>query len=342
MIVTIAGNGQPGHDGDGGPALAAQLGTPAGVAVAPDGAIYFAEYQYACIRRVHADGTIITIAGRAEEEGYAGDGGPATDALLQGPDGLAILPDGSVCIADSGNDRIRVINPNGIIRTIAGAGESGYSGDGGPATQATFLTPYDVALGPDGSLYIADTDNFCIRRVDPSGRINTIAGTGVAGYSGDGGPATAAQLNRPFALALSRNGSLYVADYSNSRVRRIRSDGTIETVAGTGTWGYDGDDRPATLAALNGPIGIAVGPDDEIYIADNHNHRVRVIKPDGRIGTVAGSGQPGYAGDGGPPAEAQLQWPAALVFDQHGHLYVADSGNNRIRRISANALGTGT
>jgi sugar lactone lactonase YvrE len=336
LISSIAGNGRwPGHEAREGPALAAQLGQPAGVAVAANGAVYFTEYDYACIRKVQPDGTIVTLVGGDDvEEGDAGDGGPASAALLRSPYGLALLPDGSLYIADSGNDRIRVISPDGIIRTAFGTGESGYSGDGGSASEAVFLTPCGLALGVDGSLYIADTDNSCIRRVEPGGRICAIAGTGVAGYSRDGRPAKTAQLNRPFGIAMSRTGSLYVADYGNSRVRCIRSDGTIDTVAGTGLWGYDGDEGPATLAASNGPIAIAVGPGDEICVSDNHNNRVRIIHTDGRIGTLAGTGQPGYAGDGGPAAEAQLKHPAGLAFGQHGHLYLADSGNYRIRRIS--------
>jgi len=227
----------------------------------------------------------------------------------------------------------------GVITTVAGNGISSYSGDGGPAERASLGRPFDVALGPDGALYIADPDNNCIRKVDPKGIITTVAGDGTCGYSGDGGPATHARLNNPLGVAVGPDGSLYIADESNHRIRRVRRDGIIVTIAGNGRKGYSGDGGRATKASLNTPSDVAVGPDSSFYIADLNNQRIRKVDPRGIITTVAGDGwsnkkgEGRYSGDGGPATEASLNSPISVAVGTDGTVYVADRDNQRIRKV---------
>ena len=279
------------------------------------------------------NGTITTVAGNGTE-GYTGDGGPATSAQLNWPRDMAMGEDGSLYIADTDNHRIRKVNSDGTISTVVGTGTSGYSGDGGPATTAQLNRPRDVEVGEDGSLYIADTDNHCIRKVTPDGVINTLAGIGTSGYSGDGGPATNAQLAWPQDVAVGTDGSLYFTDTGNHRIRKVSPEGRISTVAGTGVCGYTGDATPATTAQLARPRGVATGIDGCLYIGDTENHRVRKIAPDGTITTVAGSGTEGYSGDGDPATSAQLAWPRGVALGVDGSLYIADCGNSVIRKVA--------
>ncbi|HVQ00198.1 MAG TPA: RHS repeat-associated core domain-containing protein [Candidatus Thermoplasmatota archaeon] len=300
-------------------------------------------------RSAAAIGNIITTAA-GTEVGYSGDGGPAAQAKLSSPAGVAVGPDGSIYIADSGNNRIRRVGTDGIINTVAGIGvdpngHGGYSGDGGPATQAMFNFPYGVAAGPDGSIYIADLYNHRIRRVGPDGIINTVAGNGSQGYSGDGGPATQASLHNPMGVAVGPDGSIYIADSGNNRIRRVGTDGIITTVAGVGITLNLGDGGPATQAGLSDPQGVAVGLDGSIYIADSVWHRIRRVGTDGIINTVAGTGvntfhsdDYGYSGDGGPAAQAQLHHPTGVAVGPDGSIYIADSNNNRIRRVSSDGI----
>src|SRR5262249_8824576 len=213
----------------------------------------------------------------------------------------------------------------------AGNGSYGFSGDGGPATQAQLGFPAKVAVAPDGSLYIADLLN--IRRVGPDGLITTAAGNGTFGYSGDGGPALQAQLRFPIGVAVAPDGSLYIADTYNNRIRRVAPDGLITTVAGNGTNGSGGDGGPAIQAQLNEPFGIAVGPDGSLYIAERQNSRIRRVSPDGIITTIVGDGTFGYSGDSGPAFQAHLDSPYDVAIGPDGSLYIADVGNNRIRRV---------
>ena len=222
---------------------------------------------------------------------------------------------------------------DGIITTVAGTGSLGFSGDDGLATAASLSSPIDVMLGPDGSLYIADRGNQRVRRVGPDGIITTVAGTGTRGFSGDGGLATAASLNAPSGIALGPDGSLYIADQSNHRVRRVRPDGIITTVAGTGTQGFSGDGGLATAASLSAPIGVALSPDGSLYIVDTSNQRVRWVGPDGIITTVAGTGTQGFSGDGGAATAARLSLPFDVVLGPDRSLYIADSFNHRVRRV---------
>ncbi len=335
-IETLAGNGVAGYGGDGGFAADGVLNSPFDVAVDAAGYVYVADRGNHRIRRIGPDGTIETFAGTGVA-GYGGDGGPGRrpgGALLNGPIGVAVDAAGYVYIADHANHRIRRIATDGTIDTFAGIGVAGYSGDGGPATEARLNHPMSVAVDSAGNVYVADSENHSIRRIGLGGTIETVAGTGVAGDGGDGGPATAARLNFPFGVAVDANGQVYVADTVNHRVRRIGTDGTIETVAGTGEAGYAGDDGEATAAQLDQPAGLAVDAAGNVYVADWGNHRVRWLGTGGTIGTFAGTGDSGFGGDGGPAAEARLFNPSSVTVDPAGQVYIADAGNHRVRTSS--------
>jgi DNA-binding CsgD family transcriptional regulator/sugar lactone lactonase YvrE len=225
-------------------------------------------------------------------------------------------------------------SPGPTIVTVAGTGLRAFSPDGGPAASAALVRPVAVAIGPRGEIYIAEGNR--VRDVEPDGRITTVAGTGDAGRSGDGGPATLAELNAPQGLAVDSAGRVYIADTLNNRVRRVDSDGTIHTVAGTGEAGYAGDGRTAIEARLNLPTGVAIGFGDSVFIADTGNNVIRQLGVDGIIRTVAGTGEAGYGGEGGPALSADLHAPAGLAFDDEGNLYIADTLNERIRRVNVN------
>jgi RHS repeat-associated protein len=332
-IATAVGTGLAGFAGDGGPAAAARINGATDVHSAADQSLYIADWGNHRIRRVDPSGIITTVAGSGTA-GFTGDGGPATLARLRNPHGVTVAPDGSIYIADQANHAVRRVAPDGIITTVAGTGAAGFSGDGGPATEARLNTPRFVAVGADGSIHIVDLNNHRIRRVSPSGVITTIAGTGVAGFTGDGGAAVQARLRSPDGIALAPDGTIYITDQGNHRVRRIDPAGIITTVAGTGTAGFLGEGTPASEARLNRPEGIHLAPDGSLYIADTNNHRIRVISPDGVIRTVAGRGTAGFSGDGAAAPQAQLNGPHGVTVAQDGSLYVADVSNNRVRRIS--------
>jgi sugar lactone lactonase YvrE len=415
VINTIAGNGQRGFSGDGGPATAAQITPFSGLAVDRAGAVYFADNHR--LRRFTPGGVITTIAG-AGAANFLGDGGPAANAALSRPEGVAVDASGAIYLADTGNRRVRQIAA-GIINTMAGNGAFGVAGDGGPATAATLNLPYGLAFDRRGNLYFSESGSHRVRRMDTSGVVTTIAGRG-PGFSGDGGPASEALLNSPADLAFDAAGSLYVADMNNGRVRRIGADGMIRTVAGGGPPDATGDGIPATSAYLAAPLGVAVDTAGNLYIGEALGGRLRKVAPDGIITTVAtfflgathvtldpagnlyvgfpalgiarrdggvlkiapggertlfhgsmirpggmafdgagnlyvaesfeyrvlrvdragtsaaaaGTETPGFSGDGGPAAAAQLSSPVGVAVDSAGNLYVADSGNHRLRRVT--------
>ena len=336
IITTLAGNGVAGGSGDGGPAKQATLNTPASLAIDTAGNVFVADAFNHRIRKISPSGDISTLVGTGEA-GADGDGGPAADARLRLPMGVAVDSEGSVYIADTYNHRIRKVTPEGIISTIAGAGVSGFDGDGGLGTAALLASPTGIAVASDGTLYIADTRNHRVRKLAVDGTITTFAGTGAAGFNGDGGPATLARLNNPRDVAVSADGKLYIVDRENRRIRMVDADGLISTIAGTGSSGFNGDRGDAAQATLRAPYGIAVDNYGNLYIADTFNHRVRKVATDGTISTVAGGAQFGYSGDGWAAGFATLHYPLGLAVDIAGNLYIADSFNHRIRKVWTSA-----
>ena len=319
-------------------AVSASIGRPRGIAVDAAGNVYFTSLD--AMFRLDQKGILTRIAGNSRV-GYSGDGGPATSAQLfermadlDQAQGVAVDNAGNLLVADPYNNRIRRVSSDGIISTVAGTGEEGYSGDGGPAGKARLRSPSGVAVDREGNFFVADSDNNCIREVSSKGIITTVAGTGDSGYSGDGGPATDAQLSHPQGLTVDSAGNLFIADSDNNRIREVSSKGIITTVAGTGDSGYSGDGGPATDARLLHPQGLTVDGAGNLFIADLST--IRKVSSDGIISTVAGTGRLGYSGDLGPAANAQLLGPSGVAMDSTGNLFIADEG--RIRKVSSDGI----
>ena len=289
---------------------------------------------------------IRTYAGNGQAT-TSGDGGPATAAGIPGPIGITAAPDGSVFIPSPAASLIRLVSTSGVITSFAGTGVAGGTGDGGPATAALLNEPVNAALDAAGNLYIADRANHRIRRVTPAGVISTIAGNGVNDFGGDGGPATSASLNNPVGVTVNPAGNVFIADEFNHRIRRVDTSGVITTYAGTGVAGSAGDGGQAAAAQLDLPIDVRVNSLGNLFVADISAQRVRRIGPDGVITTVAGTGTAGFGGDGGAATSALLNAPIEVVPDAFGNLYIADSGNNRVRRVNgagviSTIVGSGT
>jgi sugar lactone lactonase YvrE len=382
VISTIAGNGTKGYSGDNGAALSAQFTQTAGLAVDSNFNVYVADQSANVVRKITPSGTITTYAGGGSS---LGDNGQATSALLNQPMGLAVDSNNNLYIADRQNNRIRKVTSSGIITTVAGNGNFGFSGDSSSATSAQLEYPSDVAVDPTGNIYIADAGNLRIREVT-GGNINTIAGIGTQGFTpsgapglaqfwlpssiavdshsniyvldkgnnriskistgaisivvgggsviGDGGPPGTAQLGYPTGIATDTAGNLYIADLINQRVRKV-SGGVITTIAGGGT--SLGDGGAATGAQLFQPEAVAVDSTGNVYIADPGASRVRKITS-GVITTIAGTGTAGYTGDSGPATSAEIGWPAALAVDTLGNVYIADLYSNRVRVVGSNGI----
>jgi hypothetical protein len=320
---------------------------PETFATAPNGSIVFSDCEAQRVFRLGADGTTHVIAGSGPDGfdagRFAGDGGPATDARLNCPSGLVFDLQGNLFVADSLNNRVRMIDTHGVITTVAGSGEigldhGGYSGDGGPATKALMEFPYGLAFARDGNLLISDHGNDVIRMVDAAGMISTIAGTGHGGFSGDGGPATDAQLHSPWSLVVDGDGNLFVVDQENVRIREIDTHGVISTFAGGGSVGASGQDTSALDVAFTEPYGLALDSAGDLFVSDDLANVIQEIDTQGTVTTIAGTGEAAGAGDGGPAADAQLDTPWGVLFGDDGNLYVADSGNDCIRAIDAGGV----
>ena len=330
-LTRFAGTCRQGYSGDGGPAINAGLNHPHGLAVDSAGNVFIADAENYRIRKVSTSGIITTVAGNGAS-GYSGDGVAANSTALDFPYGITVDPAGNLYIATQ--SRIRKVSVGGIISTVAGNGASGFSGDGGPATSAA-LFAYSVAVDSSGNLYVADTGNYRIRKVSAAGIISTIAGTGAYGYSGDGGPASGAQVSWVDGIVVDSGGNLYLWDGGNYRIRKISAAGTIMTVAGNGGCCFSGDGGTATSAVLSASFGLALDPSGNLYSSDWNNSRIRKVSTGGIISTVAGGGSLAL-GDGGSAATATLNSPYGVATDSAGNIYIADKSNHRVRRVSSN------
>ncbi len=333
QIITIAGNGASNtYSGDNGPATNAALNGPSGVCVDAASDVYIADTGNQRIRKVATNGVITTIAGQGVP-GYYGDGGPAMNAEFYYPCGLAMDALGRLYISDMENQRIRRINTNNVISTIAGKGTAGYSGDNGAATNAELCDPDGLALDAQGNLYIADPCNQRVRKVATNGIITTLMGNGIAGSNG-------VELNLPGGVSVDSYGNVYMADSLNNRVRITDATGVyLKTLAGNMIAGFSGDGGPATNAQLLDPNDVAVQSFENFYIADSANNRIRQVTSNGVISTVAGNGIRGFSGDGSIACNASLYKPLSLCLDTGGNLYIADTFNNRVREVSPFATG---
>ena len=336
IITTVAGTGEKGHAGDGGPAAAALLNNPFDLAFDPDGNLIFADTYNHRICKIDGRSQIITTLAGTGERGFDGDGGPATAAKLDQPYGVVTDRQGNIFTADRLNGRVRKIDSASKITTIAGDGSGQSSGDGGPAATAGLAEPNGLALDPDQThLFIADVAGHRVRVVDlRTGIIATFAGTGEGQHDGDGGPANKAGVFGARAVAFAPDGSLYVMERQGSSIRRIRA-GVIETVAGTGARGYAGDGHDARHAVFDAPKEMAVAPNGDIFVVDTENHAIRLIDAATWIvRTIAGTGTAGPGGDGGPAALAGLARPHGAVVAPDGSVYIGDSENHRVRKLT--------
>jgi NHL repeat len=338
LIFTVVGTGEASYTGDGGSARHAGLNQPFDVALDRQGNLYFSDANNHCVRRVERGSGIITTVAGTGQAGYSGDGRPATQAQLNSPYGIALDSANNLYIVDRLNARIRVVEAaTGLIHTVVGTGQPGFSGDGGPAHRAQVQEPNDIVLDSQGRAFIADVRDHRVRMVDlVSGTITTFAGTGEGGSGGDGGPAARAALLGPRALAFGPTGDLYICLRNDHKVRKVdMRTRIIQTVAGTGERGYTGDHGPALQATFNGPKEIAVDDQDTIVLVDTENHCIRRIEAtSGLVTTVAGMGQAGGGGDGGPAAAAVLKRPHGACVDEAGNIYIGDSENHRVRFVS--------
>jgi uncharacterized protein (TIGR03437 family) len=342
-ITTVAGGPNFGYSGDGGPATAATFNNIGGLVFDNTKQyLYVSDNGNNVIRRVQVGGTVTTVVGNGSS-GYSGDGGPAQSAQLNSPQGLATDGNGNVYIADTGNNVIRFVSA-GTISTVAGVGGIGlgYTGDGEPATSAGLNNPYAVvsATGSGGKaqIFIADAGDGRIRNVKIGGAISTVAGNGQFNYGGDGGPATSALMAFPFAVNTDSSGNMYIADLQNNRVRMVSTTGTITTIAGNGTPSSTGDGGPASAATVFFPSGVVVDSSGNLYVSELGSSKIRKINAGGTISTIAGTGTPGFSGDGGPATSAMLNFPAFVTLDTAGNLYFADYLNYRIRKITTGGV----
>ena len=330
IITTIAGCDDTAL-GDGGPALNAYLEGPLAIAFDKAGNLYITDGFHDRIRKINTAGIITTIAGTGTS-GYNGDGIPAISAQVSRPTGIICDLKGNLYFCDNYNNRVRKIDTAGIITTIAGNGSIVYNGDNIPADTAAVYSPHWVAKDAQGDLYVSEWGNHRVRKMDTSGIITTIAGTGISGYTGDGGPAANAMVNSPYGIAIDDTGNIYFADYLENVVRKIDPSGMITTFAGNSTVFTLGDNGPATSAGMNHPIGVMVDGNGNVYITDASHECIRKVTA-GIITTIAGNGTESFSGDGGPATAAELNNPAGITMDTAGTIYFTDFSNNRVRRL---------
>jgi sugar lactone lactonase YvrE len=341
-VVTIAGTGKDEHSGDGGPAVKAGVGGPFGLTIGPDGDLYVCETTTHSVRRINLkSGVISTVAGTSKK-GYAGDGGPAREALLNEPYEIRFDSHGNMLFVEMQNQIVRKVDARtGIISTIAGTGKRGFGGDGGPATKAEFSSPHSIALDSRDTLYICDIGNHRLRAVDPAtGLVTTVSGTGEKKATADGAKLMGTPLNGPRTLDFDAKRGLFLALREGNAVYRIDLEKkTLHHLAGTGKAGYTGDGGVARDAQLAGPKGLALAPNGDIYLADTESHTIRVIRAaTGKIETVVGDGKQGDGPDG-DPRRCRLNRPHGVFVDRSGNLYIGDSSNNKVRLLKVGVPG---
>ena len=335
IITTVAGTGEKGYRGDGGPAQLAHLSEPFMCAFDSTGNLYIAEATNHCIRRVDVASSVITTIAGTGEEGYSGDGGPATRATFKQPYSLQVDGNGDVYVVDRLNFVIRKIDAaTGVITTVAGTGEAGYGGDGGPGIEAQFREPNDCFLDGKGGLLIADIQDQRIRRLDlATGVITTFAGNGAKERTGDGLPATEASILGARAICMDGAGNTYIAEREGNGIRMVDGDGIMHTLAGTGEFGYDGDGGLALAATWGAPKAIRCDHAGNLLVVDTENHAIRRIDAGSGLVTTIAGGRRGGEGDGGQASLAGLDRPHGLDLDASGNIYIADSNNHRVRVV---------
>jgi len=314
---------------------------PMGIAEDQSGKVYVSDRDARLIWTIDSASRATVIAGTGKTTGSGGLPRSrlfARDIDFASPEGIVVDSDGNLLVADSLNHAILKIDRAGYLTHFAGNGKRGFNGDGIQATEASLAGPYDVRLDSKGNVYIADLFNHRIRRIDRNGVISTVAGTGVPGYSGDGGPAINAQLNMPYGIILDNEDNLLIADSDNHVIRKVGRDGIIRTIAGSGQRGYDGDGGPATAAKFDSPQSLALYKDGRLYIGDEHNNAIRVIELSGTVRTLVGIKGPGFSGDGGPSFTAQIADPENIWVRKDGSILISARDNSRLRIVSADGI----
>lgn len=331
----------PSDLGSGKNALQVIIEGPMGLGEDRDGNLYVSDRESKLLWKIEKSGRAVVVAGTGKITGAGGlpEGRfPALETDLSMPEGLVVDLDGSILLADSYNHVILRLDHEGYFTRFAGTGVRGLGGEGIKATESAFAFPVDIRLDSKGNIFVADLDNHRVRKIARDGLVTTVAGSGVPGYSGDGGPAINAQLNTPYGILLDKDDNLLIADSNNDAIRKVGSDGIIHTIAGTGQEGYEGDGGPARTAKLNTPQSLAVDDAGRIYIGDEHNDAIRVLEPDGTIRTLIGSKGPGFSGDGGPAAEAQIADPENLWLRKDGALLITVRDNARLRIVTSDGI----